>query len=219
MRQESGNMIVIGITGSIGMGKSTAAGMLREMGIPVYDADAAVHALLAPGGGGVSAVGDKFPEALKKNAAGEFYIDRAALGRLIFSDRPKKKELEGILHPLVWAQSDRFIADMKKQGHRAVALDVPLLFETGEARRVDVVLCISAAQELQQQRVLARPGMTLEKFNSVVAGQLPDAEKRQRADYVIETDKGIEDTRQQLKRVIGRILPPAPPAATPPKIP
>jgi dephospho-CoA kinase len=202
-------MIIIGITGSIGMGKSTAAGMLREMGLPVFDADAAVHTLLAAGGAAVSVVGQRFPEALKKNAGGEDYIDRAALGRVIFSDRVKKKELEAVLHPLVWAESDKFITAMKAQGHRAAVLDVPLLFETGEEKRVDVVLCVSAGPELQRQRVLARPGMTLEKFNKVAAEQLPDAEKRKRADYVIETGASIEETRRQLQAVIGKILPPS----------
>src|SRR3990172_1313963 len=201
-------MIVIGITGSIGMGKSTAADMLREMGIPVHDADAAVHALLAPGGGGVSAVGNKFPEALKSDASGIPYIDRPALGRVVFSDRSKKKELEGILHPLVRADSARFIAEMKQQGRRIAALDVPLLFETGGEKRVDVVLCISASKELQQKRVLARPGMTLEKFNLVVAEQMPDAEKRRRASFVVETDNGLDDTRRQLKMIFDKIFPP-----------
>jgi dephospho-CoA kinase len=213
-------MIVIGITGSIGMGKSTAAEMLREMGIPVHDADAAVHALLAPGGGGVAAVGDKFPQALKTAADGKPYIDRPTLGHIVFGNPAQKRELEKILHPLVWKESESFIADMKKKGHPLAVLDVPLLFETGEEKRVDVVLCLSASQELQQQRVLARPGMTPEKFNRIVAGQMPDAEKRKRAHYVIETDTGIEDTRRQLQRVINKILsPPAPPSGAPPHVP
>jgi len=198
-------MIVIGITGSIGMGKSTAAEMLRDLIIPVHDSDATVHFLLAPKGKAVAAVGEKFPDALKTDAAGEPYIDRKILGRSVFSDRHKKKYLEDILHPLVWEASDRFIAEMKKNGHPIVALDVPLLFETGGEKRVDVTLCVSAPKEIQKQRVLARPGMTSEKFDRIVAGQMPDAEKRKRADYVIETDKDFEDVRRQLAQVVEKI--------------
>jgi dephospho-CoA kinase len=213
-------MIVIGITGSIGMGKSTSADMLRGMGIPVHDADAAVHALLAAGGGGVTAVGEKFPQALKIDSDGRPYIDRPALGQIVFADPAQKKELEKILHPLVWKESESFIAEMKKKGCPLAVLDVPLLFETGKEKSVDVVLCISAAKELQQQRVLARPGMTLEKFNRIVAGQMPDEEKRKRAHYVIETDKGIEDMRRQLRQIINGILsPPAPPSGALPHAP
>ncbi|MFH1158149.1 MAG: dephospho-CoA kinase [Pseudomonadota bacterium] len=198
-------MIVIGITGSVGMGKSTAAQMLRDMGIPVHDSDAAVHDLLKANGRAVPAVGKKFPEALKTNAAGESYIDRQILGRSVFEDHRKKKALEEILHPMVWEESEAFMERMKKEKHRIVALDIPLLFETGWEKRVDVTLCVSASPDVQRRRVLERPNMTSEKFDRIVAGQLPDAEKRKRADYVVDTDKSLDDMREQLRQIVGKL--------------
>jgi dephospho-CoA kinase len=198
-------VITIGITGSIGMGKTTAANMLRDMGVPVHDSDASVHALLGPGGGAVAAVGALFPDSLRQDANGHDYIDRQALGRTVFADRGKKKALEDILHPLVRGDSDKFKAEMRKKGHKVIALDIPLLFETGGESRVDVTLCVSAPQAVQRERVLARPGMTAEKFDRIVAGQLPDAEKRRRADYVVETDEGLEATRLQLQKILDRL--------------
>jgi dephospho-CoA kinase len=198
-------MIVIGITGSIGMGKTTAANMLREMGIPVHDSDASVHALLGPDGGAVTAVGAKFPEALKTDPAGRNYIDRQVLGRIVFGDRQKKRDLEEILHPLVRADSDAFKEEMRKKANKIIALDIPLLFETGGEKRVDVTICISASKEVQRERVLARPGMTSEKFDRIVSGQLPDAEKRKRATYVVESDKGFDDMRKQIEKIVDRI--------------
>lgn len=200
-------MIVIGITGSIGMGKTTVSNMLREMNIPVHDSDAAVHRLLAGGGAAVVPVAAKFPEAMKNDANGIAYIDRQILGRIVFADRNKKRELEEILHPIVRSESDRFKEEMKKRGHSIVGLDIPLLFETGGENRVDVTICVSAAANVQRDRVLARSGMTSEKFDRIVAGQLPDAEKRKRADYVIESDKSLDDTRQQLVRIVRAIAP------------
>lgn len=196
---------VIGITGSIGMGKTTAAEMLRDMGIPVHDSDASVHMLIGLNGKAVPLVGQEFPEALKKSDAGDAYIDRQVLGRIVFTDRKKKRLLEDILHPLVRYESDRFIAEMIQLAHSIVALDIPLLFETEGEKRVNVTVCVSAPQEMQKERVLARPGMTSEKFERIVAGQLPDAEKRRRSDYVIETDKGFEDMRAQLGKIINDI--------------
>lgn len=195
-------MIVIGITGSIGMGKSTAATMLREMGVPVHDADAAVHELLGADGAGVAPVAQIFPEALAVDAGGRQYIDRAILGRTVFGDRQKKKQLEEILHPMVRSMSDSFKDDMRKKGTPMVALDIPLLFETGGEARVDVTICVSALSTTQRQRVLARPGMTADKFDRIVAGQLPDSEKRKKADYVVETDNGLDDTKKQLQKII-----------------
>jgi len=192
---------VLGITGSIGMGKSTAAEMLREMGIPVHDSDACVHALLNAGGKAVALVGNAFSGVLKADAS----IDRQALGRIVFSDPQKKKQLEEILHPIVKAESDAFVAQMKKNGHDIIALDIPLLFETGGENRVDAVICVTAPPEIQRARALARPGMTPEKFDRIVAGQLPDAEKRKRAGYVVETDKGLDDMHTQLEKIIGQI--------------
>lgn len=199
-------MIVIGITGSIGMGKTTAANMLREMNIPVHDSDASVHFLMGPDGAAVGAVGKLFPEALAVNDQRQAYIDRQILGRIVFADRTKKKQLEDILHPLVREESDNFKKEMRKRAHKVIALDIPLLFETEGEKRVDVTICVTASQDIQKERVLARPGMTSEKFDRIVAGQLPDSEKRRRADYVVESDKGIEDMRQQLQKIIDLVL-------------
>lgn len=212
-------MIIIGITGSIGMGKSTVSGMLRDMGIPVHDMDASVHKLIGPKGAAVSTIAKKFPEALKKNADGEDYMDRAILGRIVFTDRQKKKELEDLMAPFIWSESDRFFEELKQKNCPVAVLDAPLLFESGEEKRVDVIICVSASKDKQQQRVLARPGMTLERFNQVVAGQLPDAEKRKRSDYVIDTNKDIADTRAQLSLVLAEILPPSCLPSTKPKAP
>lgn len=199
-------MIVLGLTGSIGMGKSTAAGMLRSMGIPIHDSDASVHMLLGPLGAAVDEVGRLFPEALKQDSLKRPYIDRPALGRVIFADRARRKQLEDILHPMVRAESDKFKEDMRKKGEKIVALDIPLLFETGGENRVDVTICVTASEDLQRQRVLARPGMTSEKFERIVAGQLPDAEKRKRAHYVVDNNKGLDDMRAQLKKIIESVL-------------
>ncbi len=198
-------MIVIGITGSIGMGKTTAAEMLRDMVIPVHDSDATVHWFLGANGKAVEPVAKLFPEALQKNEKGEVYIDRQILGRTVFEDRHKKKELEDILHPMVRTASDHFIAEMGKTGHSIVALDIPLLFETGAEKRVNVTICVSAPHEVQKERVLQRPGMTSEKFDRIVAGQLPDAEKRKRADYIVETDKDFDDMRNQIAGILDQI--------------
>ncbi len=195
-------MIVIGVTGSIGMGKSTVAGMLKEMGVPVHDSDASVHKLLGPDGAAVETVAQMFPEALATDAGGRHFIDRQILGRSVFADRSKKKQLEDVLHPMVRAESDAFKEEMRQKGHKMVALDIPLLFETGGEKRVDVTICVSAPKDVQRERVLARPNMTSEKFDRIVAGQLPDAEKRKRADYVIETVGELDETKRQLQKII-----------------
>lgn len=196
-------MIVLGVTGSIGMGKSTVSQMLRDMGIPVHDADAAVHGLLQAGGSAVAAVGAAFPAAVAKDADGRDYIDRAALGAEIFGDDAKRRHLEAILHPMVRAESDRFVTEMKAAGKDIAALDIPLLYETGGEARVDAVLCVTADAATQRARVLARPGMTVEKFENIHARQIPDAEKRARADIVVTTDNGFDDTRKQLAEAVG----------------
>jgi len=209
-------MIVLGVTGSIGMGKSTVSGMLSEMGIPVHDADAAVHKMLGAGGAGVALVAKAFPASLATNAHGESYIDRAVLGKLIFGHPDQKKILEDILHPMVRADSAAFKEDMEKAGYKIIVFDIPLLYETGGEKRVDAVLCVSAAPETQKARVLARPGMTEERFLSVLSQQMPDAEKRKRADYVVTTDVDMEDTRQQLKVIVDKLKSPAKPRIPPP---
>jgi dephospho-CoA kinase len=209
-------MIVLGVTGSIGMGKSTVSNMLSEMGIPVHDADATVHKLLAAGGKGVQPVAALFPDSLAQDANGQDMIDRAALGKIVFADSAKKKQLEDILHPMVRDDSAAFKAEMEKAGHKVIVFDIPLLFETGGESRVDAVLCVSAAADVQKARVLARPGMTEERFKHVLSQQLPDAEKRARADYVVTTDISFDDTRAQLKTVLEKIQPPRKPQVPPP---
>lgn len=200
-------MIVIGLTGSIGMGKSTAAKMLAEMGIPVHDADATVHQLLAAGGAAVAEVAKLCPSSLATNEKGEAFIDRKVLGPLFFNEPELKQKVEDVLFPLVRRSSDAFVAEKKAEGHKVVVLDIPLLFEVGRDKDVDVVLCVTAPKEVQKARVLAR-GTTEARFEQVLAAQIPDAEKRKRSTYVVETDKGLEDTRRQLKSIIDRMKKP-----------
>lgn len=209
-------MIVLGVTGSIGMGKSTVSNMFREWGIPVHDADATVHKLLAAGGAGVAPVAALFPAAVQQDENGRDVIDRAALGKIVFADPLEKKKLEDVLHPLVRADSEAFKADMEKAGHRVIVFDIPLLFETGGEKRVDAVLCVSAAAEVQKTRVMARPGMTEARFNYVLSQQMPDADKRARADYVVTTDISLEETRAQLKSVLEKLAPSGKPRVPPP---
>ena len=209
---------VIGLTGSIGMGKSATAAMLREMGLPVHDADAAVHTLLGPGGKAVAPVAAAFPAALEKNVKGLPFVNRQALGRIAFSDPQKMKTLEDILHPMVRAESDAFVTEMEKKGHELAVLDIPLLFETNGEARVDTIICVTAPADVQRARVLTRPGMTPEKFERILASQMPDAEKQKRSDYVVGTGKDFADTRQQLERIIQGLRGlPAP--KKPPKLP
>lgn len=195
-------MTVLGLTGSIGMGKSTAARLLREMGVPVHDADATVHALLSVDGGAVEGVAALFPQTRKTDSNGRTVIDRARLGEIIFSDAALRRSLEDILHPLVRADSDNFRREMAEKGHSLVVLDIPLLFETGGEERVDASLCISAPLDIQRARVLARSGMTVEKFHRILAEQMSDAEKRSRATYVIDNDGDIHRMRLQLQVIV-----------------
>ena len=213
-------MIVAGLTGSIGMGKTTAADMLRAMGIPIHDADATVHKLMGKDGQAVDAIAALCPECLQTDAKdGRQFIDRKILGRYIFADPALKKAVEDTLYPLVQASEEKFIAEKKIEGHRLVVLDVPLLFETGWDLRVDKTIVVSAPFEVQKARVMARKGMTEERFNAVLAAQMPDAEKRKRADFVVDTGTDVEDTRRQLKEVVAALTPapkPVPPASSPP---
>ncbi len=191
-------MLVIGVTGSIGMGKTTIANMLRDMGVPVHDADISVAKFLRPGGIAVRTVGEMFPEALVHDEIGAAYIDKTALGKIVFNDRVKKKKLEDYLHPLVKTDTDVFIKKMSERGHKIVAMEVPLLFETGRDKDVNLTICVSCSPEKQKQRTLERTGMTSEKFDAIVAGQMLDAEKRQKADYVLLNDGDFEEARQKL---------------------
>jgi dephospho-CoA kinase len=193
-------MIVVGLTGSIGMGKSTAAALLRRLGVPVHDADAAVHRLLGRGGAAVKAVAAAFPGTARK--AG---IDRAALGRRVFGDAASLRRLEDILHPLVRADTDRFLRRMAARRVPLVVLDIPLLFESGGARRCDAIIVVSAPAFLQRARVLARPGMSEARLAAILAKQMPDGEKRRRADFVVPTGLGRRLTLRRLAEIV-RVL-------------
>ena len=190
-------MIVLGLTGSIGMGKSTAAALLRRLGVPVHDADAAVHRLLGRRGAAVAAVAAAFP-----GTAGKAGINRAALGRRVFGDPASLRRLEAILHPLVRADTDRFLRRMAARRVPLVVLDIPLLFESGGARRCDAIIVVSAPSFLQRARVLARPGMDEARFAAILAKQMPDAEKRRRADFVVPTGLGRRLTLRRLAEIV-----------------
>jgi dephospho-CoA kinase len=193
-------MIVIGLTGSIGMGKSTVMQMFAEEGALTFDADAAVHRLYAPGGGAVAAVEAAFPGVTRQGG-----IDRAALSTRVLADADAMRRLEAIVHPLVRQAQAVFLEESRAAGAPAVVLDIPLLFESGGARAVDKVVVVSAPADVQRQRVLARPGMTAEKFESILARQTPDAEKRARADFVIDTGGDFESTRAQVRAVLDAV--------------
>jgi len=190
-------MIVIGLTGSIGMGKSTVAAMFAEEGAPAFDSDAAVHALYASGGAAVAPVEAAFPGVTKDGG-----IDRGELSKRVVGDADAIKRLEAIVHPLVRQAQVRFLADAIAAGDACVVLDIPLLFEGGGEKNVDVVVVVSAPADVQRARVLARPGMTAEKFERLLALQTPDAEKRARADFVIDTGGDLEATRAQVRAVL-----------------
>jgi dephospho-CoA kinase len=205
-------MVIVGLTGSIGMGKSTAAKMLREMGVPVYDADAAVHALQAPGGAALSGIEAAFPGVVKAGV-----LDRQALGARVFGNKEALRKLEAIVHPLVYRKQRTFLRRAALAGKKLVVLDIPLLFEGMGERRVDATLVVSAPQFLQRRRVMARPGMTAEKLDGILRQQVPDAIKRRKASIVIPTGLGLAPTRAALARAIadlsgmpGRFWPPNP---------
>ena len=192
-------MLIVGLTGSIGMGKSNAARMLRRLGLPVHDADAAVHRLLGPGGRAVPQVAALFPSALVDGR-----IDRKRLGDAVFGDGPSLRRLEAILHPMVRQSTEAFLAAAARRGVPVVILDIPLLFENNLERTVDRVIVASAPSFVQRQRVLARRGMTAEKFESILARQTPDREKRRRADIVVTTGGSFGETFRQIKKAVRR---------------
>jgi dephospho-CoA kinase len=189
-------ILVAGLTGSIGMGKSETAKLFARLGVPVHDSDAAVHALYAQGGAAVAPIAKHFPGTVRDGA-----VDRAALALVLKDDAAAFRRLEAIVHPLVAASRRDFIAGAQEKGESLVVVDIPLLFETGAARDVDAVVVVSAPPEIQAARVLARAGMTPEKFAGLHARQIPDAEKRARADFVIATDQGLDHAFEQVKRV------------------
>ncbi|MBY6264697.1 dephospho-CoA kinase [Azospirillum sp. 412522] len=190
-------MIVLGLTGSIGMGKSTAARMLQGMGAPVCDSDAVVHRLIGRGGRAVAAIESAFPGVVADGA-----VSRPALGAAVFGDPAALKRLEAILHPMVQAAQRDFLARAARRGAKIAVLDIPLLFETDGQRRVDATIVVSAPFAVQRARVLARPGMTAEKFAGILARQMPDVEKRRRADHVVPTGAGRLVTRRALQGIV-----------------
>ena len=187
--------LLVGLTGSIGMGKSTVAAMLRDEGVAVFDADAEVHRLQAPGGAMLPLNEAAFP-----GTTGPEGLDRAALGARVFGDNEALRTLERIVHPAVAERQAEFMA--RHRHDPLVVLDVPLLFEKGGFSAVDRILVVSAPRDVQRQRVLARPGMTVEKFEDILARQTPDADKRARADHVIDTSVTMDETRAQLRNVL-----------------
>lgn len=202
-------MIIIGLTGSIGMGKSTASAMLRRLGCPVHDADAAVHRLTGPGGAAVQAIEAAFPGATRNGA-----VDRARLGPQVFGNPVALKKLEAILHPLVAAERDWFLKSCAIRRFRVAVLDVPLLFETGGDARCDLTIVVTAPALIQAQRVLARPGMTPGKLRDIRARQMPEAEKRRRADVLIWTSLGRAPVLRQLSNTL-RLVRESPPLKRP----
>lgn len=191
-------MIKLGLTGSIGMGKSTTAEMFREAGIPVHDADATVHELYESEA--VAPIEAAFPGVVVDGR-----VDRAKLGNYVIGNSEKMKELEAIVHPLVHRKEAAFLERALKDGAFLVVLDIPLLFEVGGRERVDKILVVTAPPEVQRARVLARPGMTQEKFEAILAKQLPDCEKRAAADFIIDTSKGLVAARQRVQEIIDEI--------------
>jgi len=194
-------MKVIGLTGSIGMGKSTAADMFRRRGVPVYDADRAVHGLSAKGGKAVPAIARAFPGVVVDGA-----VDRKKLGAQVFGNAAALKKLEAILHPLVGQERRKFLRTARARRKPVVVLDVPLLFETGGDALADVIVVVSAPAFLQTARVMKRPGMTAEKLAGILSHQMPDGEKRRRADLVIQTGMGKRAAQRQIDRLLTDIL-------------
>ncbi|UCI08198.1 dephospho-CoA kinase [Mesorhizobium sp. B1-1-8] len=191
-------MIVLGLTGSIGMGKSTTAKMFAEAGVPVHDSDETVHRLYA--GKAAPLVEAAFPGTTKSGV-----VDRARLAERVLADPAALKTLEAIVHPLVRADADAFLAKHRAAGAPLAVLDIPLLFETGGRDRVDKIVVVTAPAEVQRARVLARPGMSEEKFASILARQVPDAEKRRQADFIVDTGQGFDAARSSVEAIVAEL--------------
>jgi dephospho-CoA kinase len=191
-------MFILGLTGSLGMGKSTTARFFAEEGVPVHDADAVVHRLYE--GEAAAAIEAAFPGT---TAAGK--VDRARLAARVLADPEALRRLEAIVHPLVQAAEQRLLAQAQARGDKVVVLDIPLLFETGGQQRVDAVVVVSAPEAVQRARVLERPGMTEEKLAAILARQMPDAEKRRRADFLVDTSQGFEAARAQVRAILAAV--------------
>lgn len=196
---EPGTPFILGLTGSIGMGKSAVAAMLRDLAVPVFDADAAVHQLQGPGGALLPQIEAAFP-----GTTGPQGVDRARLGEAVFGHAERLARLEAIVHPAVAQMRERFLRDHATDP--LIVFDIPLLYEKGGPKGVDAVAVVSAPAAMQRQRVLARPGMTEEKFERILALQVPDSEKRARADHVIDTGTTLAETRQAVERLVTGIL-------------
>ena len=192
-------MLILGLTGSIGMGKSTTAKLFAEAGVPVYDADAAVHQLYQ--GEAAPLIEAAFPGT---TAGGK--VDRAKLSERVVHDPAAIRQLESIVHPMLGASRQKFFEDAEAAGAPVAVVDVPLLFETGGEKRVDAVVVVTTSPELQRERVLARGTMDEEKFNSILARQMPDAEKRKRADFVVDTSHGLEPVRAQITHILAEVV-------------
>ena len=196
----SGGPYVVGLTGSIGMGKSETAKMFAGLGVPVYDADAAVHVLYEQGGAAVARIAEAFPGSVKNGR-----VDRGELARQVGADASAFARLEAIVHPLAADAERAFVKEAKAKGAELVVLDIPLLFETGAQGRMDAVVVVSASLKVQRARVLAREGMTEDRLDGILARQMPDAEKRAQADFVVETDKGLDHAFAQVKKIVAEL--------------
>lgn len=188
----------IGLTGSIGMGKSTTAQLFRDEGIAVFDSDAIVHELYQ--GAAVEPIAHSFPQVLENGV-----INRAKLADIVLKNPQALKQVEEIVHPLVWSERDKFFKANQETGANLVVYDIPLLFEKGVDSSVDVIVVVSATSETQKARVLARPGMTVEKFEALKSKQMSDLEKRARADFIIDTSLGLESARQQVHEILEKL--------------
>ncbi len=191
-------MFILGLTGSLGMGKSTTARFFVEEGVPVHDADAVVHTLYE--GEAVAAIEAAFP-----GMTADGKVDRAKLGARVLGDAAALARLEAIVHPLVHEVERQLLAEAQMRGEKIAVLDIPLLFETGGDQRVDAVVVVSAPPEVQRARVLERPGMTTDKLEAILAKQMPDAEKRRRADFVVDTSQGFEAARKQVRAILDAV--------------
>jgi dephospho-CoA kinase len=191
-------MRILGLTGSIGMGKSTTAKMFAEAGVPVYDADATVHQLYE--GEAVAAIEAAFPGTIVNGK-----VDRTLLSPRVVHDAEAMKRLESIVHPMLRAHHQKFLDDAEKSGAPVAVVDVPLLYETGGESRVDAVVVVTTAPDVQRERILARDGMTPEKLDAILAKQLPDAEKRRRADFIVDTSHGLDPVRIRVREILDQV--------------
>lgn len=194
-------MLVVGLTGSIAMGKSETANMFRRLGFPVFDADTAVHRLYGAGGKAVVPLKTRFPSAVVDGA-----VDRRKLSELVISEPETLGAVEAIVHPLVREAESHFLESQRKAGKRLCVLDIPLLYESGRHAEMDAVVVASAPGGVQRERALKRPGMTAEKFDSILARQMPDSEKRRLADYIVRTDRGLEEAFERVREIVDDLL-------------